>query len=90
MRDSEDDPEFRRLMRRIAAVDIPDYPDWKRGMKWGLLIGILIVLVSLLAFLIGDGSYWERLLKYGWQVLCFAFVVFLIVGAIGAFRPQDR
>ena len=89
MKDSEDDPEYRQLMLRIAAVDIPDYPDWKRGMTWGLSCGILIVLLSLLVFLIGDGSYWERLLKYGWMVLCFAFAVFIIVGAIGAFRPQD-
>jgi hypothetical protein len=89
MKDSEDDPEYRQLMLRIAAVDIPDYPDWKRGMKWGLSIGIFIVLLSLLVLLIGDGSYWERLLKYGWMALCFAFAVFIIVGAIGAFRPQD-
>ncbi len=89
MKDSEDDPEYRQLMLRIAAVDIPDYPDWKRGMKWGLSIGIFIVLLSLLVFLIGDGSYLERLLKYGWMALCFAFAVFIIVGAIGAFRPQD-
>ena len=90
MRDSEDDPAFRQLLLQIAAVDIPDYPDWKRGMMWGLSIGILIVLLSLLVLLIGEGSYWSRLLKYGWMALCFAFAVFIIVGAIGAFRPQDR
>lgn len=90
MKDSEDDPEFRRLMRRIAAVDYPDYPDWKRGTKWGLSIGILIVLLSLLILLIGEGSYRSRLAEYGWTALGFAFTAFFVVGAIGAFRPQGR
>jgi len=90
MRDSEDDPRFRQLLLRIAAVHIPDYPDWKRGLKWGLAAGTFLVLLSLLILLIGEGTYWSRLVRYGWMGLCFAAALFIIVGAVGAFRPQDR
>ena len=74
MSDPEDDPRFKELMRQIEAVNIPDYPDWKRGLRWGLSAGI---------------EFGRRVIEYGWTVVVIALVVFLTVGAIGAFRPQN-
>lgn len=91
MSDPEDDPRFKELMRQIEAVDIPDYPDWKRGVRWGLSAGITVgILVAL--FLLVSGrieEFGRRVIEYGWTVVVIALVVFLTVGAIGAFRPQN-
>ena len=91
MRDPEDDPRFKELMRQIEAVDIPDYPDWKRGLRWGLSAGITVgILVAL--FLLVSGrieEFGRRVIEYGWTVVVIALVVFFTVGAIGAFRPQN-
>ena len=40
MRDPEDDPRLKELLRQVEAVDIPDYPDWKKGRRWGLTAGV--------------------------------------------------
>ena len=91
MSDPEDDPRFKELMRQIEAVDIPDYPDWKRGVRWGLSAGITVgILVAL--FLLVSGRievFGRRVIVYGWTVVVIALVVFFTVGAIGAFRPQN-
>ncbi len=91
MSDPEDDPRFKELMRQIEAVNIPDYPDWKRGLRWGLSAGITVgILVAL--FLLVSGrieEFGRRVIEYGWTVVVIALVVFFTVGAIGAFRPQN-
>ena len=91
MSDPEDDPRFKELMRQIEAVDIPDYPDWKRGLRWGLSAGITVgILVAL--FLLVSGrieEFGRRVIEYGWTVVVIALVVFFTVGAIGTFRPQN-
>ena len=91
MSDPEDDPSFKELMRQIEGVDIRDYPDWKRGVRWGLSAGITVgILVAL--FLLVSGrieEFGRRVIEYGWTVVVIALVVFFTVGAIGAFRPQN-
>jgi len=84
MQDSEDDPKFRQLLRKIAAVDVPDYPDWKRGWKWGLASGILTALVLFFFAFLGGG-----VARFWGSALGVAVFMFLTVGAIGAFRPRN-
>lgn len=84
MSDPEDDPRIRELLRQVEAVDIPDYPNWKRGWRWGLFSGIAAGILIALSLLAGG-----RMLEYGWMAVAIAVGVFLAVGAIGAFRPQN-
>lgn len=84
MFEQEDDPRLKELLRQVEDVyNIPDYPDWKRGWKWGLPSGIIAGAIVAL-FLLSCG----RLLQLGWSAALFAFAVFLVVWAVGAFRPQ--
>ena len=91
MRDPEDDPRFKELLRQVEAVDIPDYPDWKRGWRWGLAAGVTAGIFVALFLLVGGRieHFGRRVLEYGWTVLAIALIVFRAVGAIGAFRPQN-
>ena len=91
MRDLEDDPRFKELLRQVEAVDVPDYPDWKRGWRWGLAAGVSAGVLIALFLLVGGkiGNFGKRLLEYGWTAAAIAFAVFLVVWAIGAFRPQN-
>ena len=88
MRDPEDDPRFKELLRQVEAVD---YPDWKRGWRWGLAAGVTAGIFVALFLLVGGRieHFGRRVLEYGWTVLAIALIVFLAVGAIGAFRPQN-
>lgn len=83
MRDPEDDPRLKELLRQVEAVDIPDYPDWKKGRRWGLTAGVAAGILIVL-FLLVCG----RLAQYGWTAAIIAITVFLVVWAIGSFRPQ--
>lgn len=84
MNNPEDNPRLRELLRQVEAVDIPDYPDWKRGWRWGLSAGITTGILIALVLLAGG-----RLLDYGWTAAAIAAAVLLVVGAIGACRPQN-
>ena len=90
MRDPEDDPRLKELLRQVEAVDIPDYPDWKKGRRWGLTAGVAVGILIVL-FLLVCGRlepFGRRLAQYGWTAAIIAITVFLVVWAIGSFRPQ--
>ncbi len=88
----DDDPKFRELLRQVSEVDVPDYPDWSRGWKWGLFSGAFTAFIIFLVIFISGplASFWQRLQGYGFGSLGIAFAVFLIVGAVGAFRPDNQ
>ncbi|MPM94426.1 hypothetical protein SDC9_141572 [bioreactor metagenome] len=88
MRDSENDPQYRELLRRIAAVDIPDYPNWKFGAKCGVIAGVVTGFFILLFLLVCSSL--KTTFTYGWIAIAFAGLAFLFAGAVGAFRPPRR
>ncbi len=76
---------------KIKITVIPDYPDWKRGLKFGLFCGIPL---SLSGFIIPVSSNINQsgFLHIFISKLFFVAVIFIMMfvffGAIGAFRPQ--
>lgn len=69
---------------RLPEFDYPEYPNWKRGLKWGLGAGGPLALppLALLAF---NSASWPAKACYALAILA---VSFLIAGSIGAFRPD--
>ena len=78
----------------LSVANLPDYPNWKRGIIWGIATGIIFAIIP---WIIPDAILSAKILKadklpywfndFGASVGIF-IVVFLIVGVVGAFRPQ--
>ena len=80
---------LRMMDRMMQESKIPDYPDYRRGLRWGGIVGVL-ALAALIVFIVLSGQSNDiagRLLRHGWTALAVGGVMFLLVGAIGAFRP---
>jgi hypothetical protein len=77
---------------KIDIPYIPDYPDWKRGLKWGLTASIPL---SLAVFLISasvslsKNGVTKLILSELFQAFVIFIMFFLLIGSIGAFRPQN-
>lgn len=77
---------------KIEIPYIPDYPDWKRGLKWGLTASIPF---SLAVFLISASVSLSKtgvsklILSELFQAFVIFIMFFLLIGSIGAFRPQN-
>ena len=69
---------------QLPEFDYPEYPDWKRGLKWGLCVGIPVGLPALSLLVFRS----DPLLVKIFYVLIIVVSTFLIVGSIGAFRPD--
>jgi hypothetical protein len=69
---------------QLPEFDYPEYPNWNRGLKWGLCAGIPFALPALLLLIFRS----EALLIKIFYVLAIFITSFLIVGSIGAFRPD--
>ncbi|MFA6101786.1 MAG: hypothetical protein WCV67_01755 [Victivallaceae bacterium] len=80
--DKEERPEPDDI--QLPEFDYPEYPNWKRGLKWGLYAGIPVSLPALSLLVFRS----EPLLVKIFYVLIIVVLTFLIVGSIGAFRPD--
>ena len=89
MSESEREARLKELLKEVESVQIPDYPDYQRGRKWGVYTGVPL-LVILLAVMLFSGPITRlhvRLWDNIWTFASAALVV-LVVWAFGAFRPQ--
>ncbi len=78
-----DDPELRRRLLEVEQSAPPDYPDYRRGLRFGLIAAALIA-VPLLVIGVCIGRWdWPAL----WAV---PLAYFLVAGAVGAFKQRDR
>lgn len=76
-------PELRLKLLEAEKNAIPDYPDWKRGFKYGITALIIGVLVSPFMMLILPHKP-----AAAWGYTLFAiFSIALLAFATGAFRP---
>ena len=95
-------PESRedKLIRELLATVKPppdDYPNWRRGLRWGIvgavlggILGVFVSTLGVLAYSLAKRGGGESSFSYGPVIGC-AIVFFLLAGVIGAFRPpQER
>jgi hypothetical protein len=80
--DKRQEPDPDKIV--LPEFDYPEYPNWRRGLKWGLCGGIPLALpsLSMLVFLS------QPLLIKILYVLAVFVTCFLVVGSVGAFRPD--
>lgn len=71
---------------QLPEFDYPEYPDWNRGLKWGVWIGIPMALPALMLLFFRS----EPVLVRIFYVIMIFIASFLIVGSIGAFRPDNN
>ncbi|MDR0932677.1 MAG: hypothetical protein LBM70_06635 [Victivallales bacterium] len=90
MRDLEDEPRFKAVLEQIAKVDIPDYPDWKRGWRWGITSAIVsVIIIALFFFTFAEWSNIGNYVRnYGLSVAVLIAIISLLLWTFGAFRPQ--
>lgn len=70
-------------IRQIAAEAGPDYPNWNRGVKFGIAGGMFFVCCGMIFLTVANKS----LNPVG--VVIGAFVAgFILLGSVGAFRPD--
>jgi hypothetical protein len=81
--DKEEKPELDDI--QLPEFDYPEYPNWKRGLKWGLCVGIPVALPALLLLVFRSESLWVKI----FYALMIFIMSFLVVGSIGAFRPDS-
>lgn len=83
-KNQEEDPAFRLLLQELRKVDVPDYPDYRRGLRWGTLLGGIVTLTT------GAGAWLFQSKNFGiGSVLIVGVIFFLVAWAFGAFRPHD-
>ncbi len=80
--DKKQDPALENIV--LPEFDYPEYPNWQRGLKWGLCAGIPLALPSLALLVFRS----EPLLVKIFYVLAVFITSFLVIGSIGAFRPD--
>ena len=80
--DEKEKPDLDNI--QLPEFDYPEYPNWSRGLKWGLYIGIPLASPALLLLVFRS----ETLLVKIFYVMMVYLASFLIIGSIGAFRPD--
>ncbi len=87
----DEEARIRELLLEVERIgDVPDYPDFRRGVCWGLLAGIPVLAIQLVIFCCTGSweKFWPRMRDYGWMMFVIAAGVFLVGWGIGSFRPQ--
>ena len=81
--DEKEKPDLDNI--QLPEFDYPEYPDWKRGLKWGLCVGIPAGLPGFVLFIFKEPSLLAKI----FYVLMIFITSFLVVGSLGAVRPDS-
>ena len=79
------DPELRMKLLEVERSAPPDYPDWRRGVRVGLLCAIPIGLALVVIVSCFSRGNWSEYASF----LLITLAFFLIGGAVGALKHRD-
>ncbi len=85
--ETKEEARLRQLLEEVESMNFPDYPAYRTGCRWGLVCAIPVFALVLFVLCISSKDILHTLLIYGWTAPVIAGTIFLLVWAIGAFRP---